>query len=190
MLYCASAGQHAVFAKDLRSPDNAIVVAGEPGKAGNMKVEGIGGDGSFATAARLFNPLGLAAGEGGELYIADAYNGRVREVKGGIINTVAGADQSAPRGNRGGAKDINIGQPRGVTCTPFGLFVTASPGIVWNLMGNEMIPVAGTWVDGYNGDEGDATEVRLNTPCGVAWWGKSIAVADSDNGRICRVSLN
>merc|ERR1740121_541397 len=110
MLYVASAGQHAVFAKDLRSPDDVMVIAGTPGVAGNMKFDGCG-DGGAARSARLFSPTGLCVDDDGVVYIADSFNGRVRMVKDEYIATVAGAAQDRPRGNRGKANAINIGQP-------------------------------------------------------------------------------
>jgi len=186
-LYVASAGSHAVLRRDLRCREEARVVAGVPGSAGNMKHEACG-DGGDATASRLFSPSHVAVSPSGAVYISDSYNGRVREVAGGVIRTVAGADQSALRGNRGRALEINIGQPRGIACSPDGrLFAATVPGMVWELRSDEMVPVAGTWVDGSNGDEGDALEMRLNTPCGVACWGALLAIADSDNRRVCVV---
>ncbi len=53
-------------------------------------VYGFGGDGGPAKAAKLSNPTGIAIGPGSSLYIADASNGRIRKVAGGIITTVAG----------------------------------------------------------------------------------------------------
>lgn len=188
MLYVASGGQHAIFAKDLRTPDAVTVIAGTPGSAGNMKSSPCG-DGGAATSARLFSPYGVAVEDSGDVYIVDSFNGRIRAVRGGVINTIAGADQSAPRGNRGKATAINIGQPRSLASTPAGLFVSTTPGLVWRLEGDEMVPIAGTWVDGYNMDEGEADEVRLNCPCGLAWWGSSLAIADCDNKRICLVDF-
>lgn len=186
-VFVASAGSHAVFARDLRCREEVRTVAGTPGSAGNMKHEACGDRGS-ATAARLFSPCDVVVAPSGTVYVSDSYNGRVREISGGIIRTVAGADQSAPRGNRGRATEINIGQPRGIALSPDGqLFVATQPGMVWKLIDDEMLPVAGTWVDGNNGDEGDALEMRLCTPWGVACWGSALAIADSDNRRICLV---
>jgi uncharacterized repeat protein (TIGR02543 family) len=48
------------------------------------------GDGGSATAARLYNPSGVAVSSAGVLYISDYANCRVRKVISGIINPYAG----------------------------------------------------------------------------------------------------
>lgn len=63
---------------------NITTVAGS-GRAGYT------GDGGPATAATLRNPLGVAVGPDGSLYIADYENDRIRKVTpNGIITTIAG----------------------------------------------------------------------------------------------------
>eukprot|EP00928_Gymnodinium_smaydae_P069980 TRINITY_DN53938_c0_g1_i1.p1 TRINITY_DN53938_c0_g1~~TRINITY_DN53938_c0_g1_i1.p1 ORF type:complete len:301 (-),score=42.80 TRINITY_DN53938_c0_g1_i1:109-1011(-) len=187
-LWVASAGDHAVYARDLRCREESRVVAGVPGSAGNMKYNSCG-DGGPALEARLFSPYDVAAAPNGEVYVADSFNGRVRMVSGGLIQTIAGADQACPRGNGGEATEINIGQPRAIALSSGGPYVATSPGVVWQLRNERMDPVVGTFVDGQNGDEGDALEMRLHTPCGVCLWGDRLAIADSDNKRICVVSF-
>ena len=59
--------------------------------AGTGALGDVGGDGGPATSANVSNPQGLAFDAEGNLYIADAGNGRVRKVdKKGIITTFAG----------------------------------------------------------------------------------------------------
>lgn len=188
-LFVCSAGSHAVFARDMRCKDDVRVVAGTPGTCGNMKHDSCG-DGGPATSAQLFSPSDIAlASNCKDLYIADSYNGRVRVVENGILRTVAGADQSMPRGSGGPATQINIGVPRSVAWAPDGPFIAASPAIIWQLSGGEMLPIAGTWEDGDNGDEGPALERRLNNPAGLALWNSQLVISDTDNRRICVVDL-
>ncbi len=56
-------------------------------------VAGFTGDGGPATAAQLNGPMGLAVDGAGNLFIADTWNDRIREVTAaaGVIGTVAGA---------------------------------------------------------------------------------------------------
>jgi sugar lactone lactonase YvrE len=53
---------------------------------------GFGGDGGPATTAKLNHPEGIAVDAQNNLYIADTQNCRVREVTGGVIQTIAGGD--------------------------------------------------------------------------------------------------
>jgi DNA-binding beta-propeller fold protein YncE len=57
--------------------------------AGNGE-SGYSGDGWLATQAQLDLPMGVAVDLGGNLYIADVGNRRIRQVGGAIITTVAG----------------------------------------------------------------------------------------------------
>jgi hypothetical protein len=51
---------------------------------------GLRGDNGPASSALLAYPAGVAVDSAGNVYIADAGNGRIREVSGGVITTVAG----------------------------------------------------------------------------------------------------
>ncbi len=58
---------------------------------------GFAGDGGAATAAKLRGPTAIAVDPSGNLYIADAENGRVRRVNpAGTITTVAGSGKKRP----------------------------------------------------------------------------------------------
>ena len=48
--------------------------------AGNGEYAGYGGDGGPATDAELFGPGGVTVDASGDLFIADSYNSRIREV--------------------------------------------------------------------------------------------------------------
>jgi DNA-binding beta-propeller fold protein YncE len=74
-----------------------------------------------------YGPLvgGLAADASGNLYIADAYNNRVRKIDSqGIITTVAGGGKGIPPGDTGPATSASLGWPQGVAVDPSGnLFI-------------------------------------------------------------------
>jgi sugar lactone lactonase YvrE len=76
---------------------------------------GYSGDGGPATSAELFNPVGVAVGGAGNLYIADYGNNRLRKVTpGGTITTVAGNGTGGFSGDGGPATSAELYYPFGV----------------------------------------------------------------------------
>ena len=72
-------------------PDGIITTMAGMGTVAAIRGDGYGGDGGPATKALLNNPLQVATGADGTLYIADSTNNRVRRIgSDGIITTVAG----------------------------------------------------------------------------------------------------
>ena len=84
--------------------------------AGNG-VPGFSGDGGPATAAQLSLPGYVAVDASGNVYIAD--NCRIREVSGGMINTIAGNGWCGTTGDGGPAASAEI-QPVGLAVDPSG----------------------------------------------------------------------
>ena len=86
---------------------------------------GFSGDGGPATAAQLNNPTGISVDSHGNLYIADYSNNLVREVSGGVINTIAGnySFGAGFSGNGGAATDAELNSPAGVAVTDTGLYI-------------------------------------------------------------------
>ena len=61
---------------------------------------GYSGEGGQATSARLDGPYGVAADSAGSVYVADAFNHRIRRItSGGIIDSVDGAGVGVPLRN-------------------------------------------------------------------------------------------
>ena len=83
--------------------------------AGNG-VGGFGGDGGPATAASLSQPSAVVADAGGNLFIADWGNNRVRRVDAatGVITTVAGNGSEVFSGDGGAATSAGIWAPTGL----------------------------------------------------------------------------
>jgi len=78
-------------------------------------VAGYSGDGGAATAARLNSPFGVAVDSGGNLYITDTNNHRVRKVTtAGVISTVAGVETVGYSGDGGSAAAAQLNSPTGV----------------------------------------------------------------------------
>ena len=70
--------------------------------AGNGKA-GFSGDGGPATSASLNGPQGMVVDAGGNLYIADSNDNRVRKVSNSTITTIAGDGYSSLSGDGGSA---------------------------------------------------------------------------------------
>src|SRR5260370_36710002 len=99
-------------------------VAGS-GEAGYASAE----EGKPATQAALSYPTGLAVDAAGNLFIADTYNSRVREVVGGRIYTVAGTGRLGFSGENGDARQADLYFPYGVAldaAAPPNLYITDS----------------------------------------------------------------
>jgi len=82
-----------------------------------------GGDGGPAASAVLSSPTGVAADRSGTVYIADAFNDRVRAVNGtGIISTYAGGHEVGypSEGDNGPANEAGLFQPAGLTVDSVG----------------------------------------------------------------------
>jgi cysteine-rich repeat protein len=89
-------------------------------------IAGFTGDGGAATSAQLRSPGGLVM-RGGELFIADTGNNRVRRISAqGTISTVAGG--GAALGDGGAATAANLNGPRGLVFDVDGRLLIADTG--------------------------------------------------------------
>jgi sugar lactone lactonase YvrE len=163
--------------------------------AGNGVV-GHSGDGGSATAARLWNPNGVAADLQGNLFIADTNNNRIRRVDGvsGIITTVAGSGQGGYSGDHGPATNARLSGPNGVAVDTQGNLFIAD-------IGNNRIrrvdsitamitTVAGDGTQAYGGDGGPANSASLNlNSLGSVAVDRhdNLFIADFNNNRVRRV---
>ncbi|GIV58176.1 MAG: hypothetical protein KatS3mg042_1089 [Rhodothermaceae bacterium] len=96
-------------------PDGVITTYAGTGQAGD-------GDQGMATAAALASPVSTTIGLEGDLYIADAGNGKIKRVEArtGLISTAAGAGPGF-EGDGGEARQARFAWPAGIAFDPDGL---------------------------------------------------------------------
>ena len=85
------------------------------------------GDGS-AAATELNAPAGLAVDAGGDLYIADTQNQRIRMISGGQISTVAGTGTAGATGDHGTSAAATLSSPTGIALDSAGNLYIADTG--------------------------------------------------------------
>lgn len=156
--------------------------------AGIGGIAGYSGDGGPATNALLYQPQALAVDPAGNVFIADTYNCRVREVNAltNTITTVAGTGNCAFTGD-GLAIANGIGYPQGIAVDANdNLFIgDYNNRVRWVSPNGIMTTVAGTGAGGYSGDGGLATAALFNEPTGVALdTAGDIMVSDYNNSRV------
>ena len=163
--------------------------------AAGTGTRGYSGDNTAATAAMLDFPTDVALDQAGNLYIADQTNRRIRKVTAatGIISTVAGVGTTSFNGD-------NIAATSAILNNPLSVAVDSSGNVFFADTGNQRIrkvtaatgfitTVAGSGVQGYNGDNIAATNAMLNFPYGVAVDSSgNVYFADSGNNRIRKVT--
>jgi uncharacterized protein (TIGR03437 family) len=169
------------------APDGVITTVAGSGPPGTK------GDGGPATEALLNKPAGIAVDDGGNLYIADTNNHRIRKVTtDGRITTICGTGTATFGGDGGAASRAGLNGPTGVALDAGGTLYIADSG-------NERIrrvtpagtisTVAGNGVAGFAGDRGPATAAQLNNPVSVAVDASgNLYIADRSNNRVRRVT--
>ncbi len=148
---------------------------------------GYSGDGAAATSAQLYGPAGVAVDSSNNVYIADRFNGVVREVSKGVISTLAG----------------QFHNPIGLAADGSGnVYVAEGPTSASDSNGNAIrkisasgavSTVAGGNGAGYTGDGGAAVRATFNftpgAPIGMAFDASgNLYVADTGNNVIRKIT--
>jgi len=194
LLFVADTFNNVVRAIDLKNR-TVWTVAGTPGKPGYS------GDSGPATSAILSYPTGLAVDASGNLFIADTYNGRVREVLAatGQIFTVAGTGRLGFSGENGDARSADLYFPYGVTLdgqTPQNLYITDSfnhrirrvDAVGTGSTSTNLIhTVAGDGASAFA--DGPPAQAHFNRPWSATIDGSNLYVADYLNDRLRRIDL-
>ncbi len=164
------ADQSAAVIRKVATNGIITTVAGGGGRPGL-------GDGGPATQALLVLPASVVVDSSGNLFIADAGDGRVRMVSAatGVITTVAGTGDSfinfGYSGDGGPAAAAALDYPEGVAVDAAGnVFIadTLNARIREVSTTGIITTVVGDGPPGYSGDGGPATSARLASPTGLS----------------------
>lgn len=153
-------------------------------------MEGYTGDNGPAINAEIDQPCGIAIGNDGGVYFADALAHMVRKIdNSGVITTIAGNGTPVSSGDGGLAIAASLYDPLGIAIDLAGNIyiscsyanrirkITCSSGIIST--------IAGTGVPGFSGDGGPATEAQLAEPAMMAVNSVgNLYVTDGNNHRI------
>ena len=189
-VYFADYGNHLIRRVDTRGIITTIAGTGEGTGEERYYQGGYSGDGGPAVEARLYNPFGLAVDGGGNLYIADTWNNRIRRVDPkGTITTIAGTGgRSGYSGDGGPAVEAQLGGPFGLAVDAAGNLYIADR---WNdrirRVGTSGIitTIAGIGLGGLSRKDGPASMAVLSMPAGVAVDGSGkVYIADTWNQHI------
>ena len=154
-------------------------------------------DGFQATAVGLSGPGAVARDAAGDLFIADTYNNRIREVdhSTGAIATVAGVGTAGYSGDGGAAVDAELDAPEGIALDAAGdLFIADTMNDLVREVNHAtgvITTVAGNWDHDYYGDGGPATDAALCGPYGVVLDAAGdLFIADTGNSVIREVNAS
>ena len=156
---------------------------------------GFSGDGGPALKAAFNFAVGaVAVDASGKVFVADNENLRVREVSGGIVQTVAGNGLYRLAGNGGAASSATIYYDSGIRTDAAGNIYFTEPTMnrVRKISPDGTISVfAGEGPFGYTGDNGPATKARLGFPSYLAIDPSgAVYVSDSTNNAIRKIDTN
>ena len=169
--------------------------------AGTPSSLGYGGDGGQATAAKLNYPYSIAFDSGGNLYITDTQNMRIRRVdkSTGIITTYAGngtgtgTGTGAYSGDGGQATAAELNTPNAICFDShdnlyisdvknFRIRKVTTAGIISTAVG------IGTYY-GATGNGGPATSATINTPVALTFDAQgNLYISDNHNDNIRKVT--
>ena len=163
------------------------------GAPGPYLIGTFSGDGGAATNAGLSNPTDVAVDAAGNLFIADAFNYRIRRVgTNGIITTYAGSGARTFGGDGGPATNAALTLPYGMAVDSAGdlFFADSQNERIRKVDTNGIITsVAGDGTTAFAGDGGAPLDASLSDPAGVAVDSSgNLFIADTGNRHVRKVT--
>jgi hypothetical protein len=185
---CATTGTLPCTPPAGQTAGDIYTVAGDNAAGG-----GYSGDGGPATSAKLYYPSSASVDAAGNLYIADSYNHRIREVNAStkIINTVAGNGTAGFSGD-GPALENSLYYPTAVRADVNGNIFIVDQGnnrIRWVDGGGTLTTFAGNGSGGLGGDGGPAISAGISAPDGLFEDSSGdFLISDQGNFRIRKIN--
>jgi len=162
----------------------------------------LAGDGTYSfldatgAAAKFNSPVGVAVDTAGNLYVADAFNNRIRKIviATGAVTTIAGTGTAGYSGDAGLATSAQFSEPSGVAVDTAGNLYVAdynnncirkivlATGVVTTLAGD------GTF--GFLNGTGAAAKFAGPKGVAVDTAGNNLYVADTSNQRIRKIVIS
>ncbi len=169
--------------------------------AGNG-ISGFSGDGGAPASAQLFLPTDVAADAGGNLYIADFGNSRIRKVAQGKIQTIIGGNGTEIIFNEAVATSVRLNGPTGIAVDSSADVFIAEGSVgtgsglargdyrIWKVNGAGVVSTAaGNGVESYSGDGGAARAAQLNQPSAMTFdVAGNLYIADAANNRVRKIA--
>ena len=159
-LYFSDTFNHCIRRVDARS--GVITTVAGNGTAG------FAGDGGPAVRASLNEPYGIAIDRGGNIFVADRLNRRVRRIDAanGTITTLAGAGEAVYSGDGGAAAQAGLAEPNGLALDAderhlYIADVADHRVRIVDLASGTIATFAGTGKPEHGGDGGPAAEARI-----------------------------
>ncbi len=181
-LYIADVDDHKVL---------EVTPLGEISTVAGDGQQGFGGDGGPAQAALLDSPAGVTVDLGGNVYIADTHNQRIRKVSSGTITTIAGTGVPGYAGDGGPPLAARLNLPTAIAVDASGdvYFADTNNHRIRKITATTITTVAGDGQQIYEGDGVPATLTGLDSPAGIAVDAQgNLYIGDTHNQRVRMVT--
>ncbi|MGD0429911.1 MAG: hypothetical protein ABSA58_02360, partial [Acetobacteraceae bacterium] len=151
------------------------------------------GDGGPATKAGVFGARAVAFAPDGSLYVMERQGSSIRQIRNGIIETVAGTGARGYAGDGGDARQAVFDAPKEMAVAPNGdIFVVDTENHAIRLIEAAtwiVRTIAGNGKAGPGGDGGPAGLAGLSRPHGaVVASDGAVYIGDSENHRVRKLT--